>query len=47
MNFQAAFGADTLAFPEWLQWVLLPRIRDGLAGGGLPSHSEVATYAVR
>lgn len=47
MNFQAAFGADTLAFPEWLQWVLMARIRDGLAGGGLPSRSEVATFAVR
>ena len=47
MDFQAAFGADTLAFQEWLQWVLVPRIRVGLAGGGLPGHSEVAAYAVR
>jgi len=47
MNFQRAFGADTLAFQEWLQWVLVPRIREGLAGGGLPGHSEVAAYAVR
>ena len=47
MNFQRAFGADTLAFQEWLQWILLPRVREGLAGGGLPGHSEVGTYAVR
>jgi uncharacterized protein YqcC (DUF446 family) len=47
IDFRAAFGADTLAFPEWLQWVLMPRLREGLAGGGLPGHSEVAAYAVR
>jgi uncharacterized protein YqcC (DUF446 family) len=47
MNFQAAFGADTLAFQEWLQWVLVPRVREGLAAGSLPHRSEVASYAVR
>lgn len=47
MNFQAAFGADTLAFSEWLQWVLVPIVHEGVAGGGLPDHSEVAAHAVR
>jgi uncharacterized protein YqcC (DUF446 family) len=47
MNFQRAFGGDTLAFQEWLQWVLVPRVREGLATGSLPQRSEVATYAVR
>lgn len=47
MDFHAAFGIDKLAFSEWLQWVLLPRIEEGLAGAGLPTHSEVAAHAVR
>lgn len=47
MDFQRAFGADTLAFQEWLQWVLVPRVREGLAAGSLPHRSEVASYAVR
>jgi uncharacterized protein YqcC (DUF446 family) len=47
MNFTRAFGGDTLAFQEWLQWVLVPRVREGVAGGWLPQRSEVATYAVR
>lgn len=49
MDFRAAFGADTLAFVEWIQWVLMPRVRAGLADGGksLPGRSEVSVYAAR
>ncbi len=45
---QAAFFADTMAFFQWLQFVLLPRIRE-IAGerGSFPSQSQVGAYAVR
>lgn len=48
LDFCAAFGADKLTFFEWLQWVLLPRVRAILGGDGeFPDHSEVGVYAVR
>jgi uncharacterized protein YqcC (DUF446 family) len=47
-DFRAAFGADTMAFTQWIQFVLLARIRQIAAGQGqLPGRSEVGAYAVR
>lgn len=48
MRFQRAFGADTLAFEQWLQFVLLPRLREIVATRGpIPPTSQVGAYAVR
>jgi uncharacterized protein YqcC (DUF446 family) len=45
---QAAFFADTMAFYQWLQFVLLPRIREIAAEKGrFPATSQVGAYAVR
>lgn len=46
--FRAAFAGDTMAFEEWLQFVLLPRVREAAAAGGpFPPRSQVGTYAIR
>lgn len=43
-----AFGMDTMAFDQWLQFVLVPRVRDIIsARGAFPPFSEVAAQAVR
>ncbi len=43
-----AFLADTMTFYQWLQFVLLPRIREVIAEKGeFPSRSQVGVYAVR
>ncbi len=48
LRFERAFGADTLTFYQWLQFVLVPRVRGLVAeGGAFPRTSEVAAYAVR
>ena len=40
------FSVDTLRFPEWLQWQLIPRMRRILAGDGpLPTSSAIEPYA--
>jgi uncharacterized protein YqcC (DUF446 family) len=43
-----AFGLNTMAFTQWLSWVLVPRLRE-VAGGAfpVPPSSEVAAQAVR
>lgn len=42
------FGMDTLAAEEWLQFVLLERLRElAKSGGELPATSETAPWAVR
>ena len=47
-SFTRAFGADTMAFEQWLQFVFLPRVRDLLrTHGEFPPHSDVGAYAVR
>ncbi|MCB1876650.1 MAG: YqcC family protein [Chromatiales bacterium] len=39
----APFCYDTLALHEWLQWVLLPRMKAIIEGGlQLPEHSGIA-----
>lgn len=45
---RAAFFADTMSFCQWLQFVLLDRIRTIAADEGeFPSRSQVGVYAVR
>ena len=47
-GFRRAFAADTMSFEQWLQFVLLPRVRELVASGGMfPPRSQVAVYAVR
>ncbi|HJR72830.1 MAG TPA: YqcC family protein [Luteimonas sp.] len=47
-GFRKAFAADTMAFEEWLQFVLLPRVREIAAErGNFPPRSQVGTYAIR
>jgi uncharacterized protein YqcC (DUF446 family) len=43
-----AFYADTMSFYQWLQFVLLPRIRTIVAERGtFPGRSQIGAYAVR
>ena len=40
------FCCDTLAFPQWLQWILLPRMWNIVERGGpYPSRCGIAVYA--
>jgi uncharacterized protein YqcC (DUF446 family) len=40
------FCFDTLAFSQWLQWLLIPRMRRIFAGeGDLPTQSAIWPYA--
>jgi uncharacterized protein YqcC (DUF446 family) len=40
------FCFDTLALSQWLQWLLIPRMRRILAGeGDLPTRSAIHPYA--
>lgn len=48
MQFNRAFGADTMAFSQWLQFVFVPNARAMLAPDRTPpERSMVAAYAVR
>ena len=43
-----AFFADTMPFCAWLQFVLLPRVREIVgSSGAFPARSSVGAYAVR
>ena len=43
-----AFYGDTMSFYQWLQFVLLPRIRSVVAKRGhFPPKSQIGAYAVR
>jgi uncharacterized protein YqcC (DUF446 family) len=45
---QRAFFADTMTFYQWLQFVLLSRVREVIElCGAFPSESAVGAYAVR
>jgi uncharacterized protein YqcC (DUF446 family) len=45
---EAAFFADTMTFYQWLQFVLLPRVREIVEQRGqFPGESSVGAYAVR
>ncbi|HZF29260.1 MAG TPA: YqcC family protein [Gammaproteobacteria bacterium] len=40
------FSCDTLRFHQWLQWLLIPRMRQVLDdGGALPTASAIHAYA--
>lgn len=46
LNSAQPFCCDTLAFPQWLQWIFLPRMRDIVAHNGpYPAHSGIYAYA--
>lgn len=48
LRFTQAFGADTMAFTQWLQFVFLPNAREAVAGKrALPRRSMVGAQAVR
>jgi len=43
-----AFGSNTMSFEQWLQFVLVPRIREIIVSKGeFPKESNLATYAIR
>lgn len=45
---EEAFFANTLSFPQWIQFVLLDRIRSIVEEpGSFPSTSQVGSYAFR
>ena len=44
---QQAFGADTMAFHQWLQFVFVPQVRAAVATDSLPASSSVSVRAVR
>jgi uncharacterized protein YqcC (DUF446 family) len=45
---EQAFFADTMTFYQWLQFVLLPRVREIIEErGAFPPESSVGAYAVR
>jgi uncharacterized protein YqcC (DUF446 family) len=47
-DFRAAFAADTMAFPQWLQFIFIPNVRAIVARqGAFPASSQVGAYAVR
>ena len=46
-RFTQAFGMDTMAFTEWLQFVFLPRVRECLETGDFPASSQVGVHAIR
>ncbi len=46
--FELAFGADTMTYLQWLQFVFVPRVEALLAEGGpWPRSSAVGTQALR
>jgi uncharacterized protein YqcC (DUF446 family) len=47
MNFEQAFGMDTMTFTQWLQFVFLPNVRKAVAANQFPSSSSVGAQAVR
>jgi uncharacterized protein YqcC (DUF446 family) len=43
-----AFGSNTMAFEQWIQFILIPRIQQIVRDNDeFPSGSMLATYAVR
>jgi uncharacterized protein YqcC (DUF446 family) len=47
MKFTKAFGMDTMAFSQWLQFIFLPRVREAVAKNSFPKGSSVGAQAVR
>ena len=48
MSFKRAFAMDTMAYHQWVQFVLIPRVRDIVASrGAFPPASNVGIQAIR
>ena len=47
MTASGAFGADSLTFEEWLQFIFLPNLRQAALTNALPTQSSVGVAAVR
>lgn len=46
--FSRAFGMDTMAFSQWLQFIFIPRVREILESRGqFPARSMVGAQATR
>lgn len=42
------FGMHTMAFEQWLQWVLVPRVQEIITTKGtFPTSSQVSVFATR
>ena len=47
-DFREAFAMDTMAFSQWLQFILIPRVHQIIAEGGeFPANSMVGAQAMR
>src|SRR2546423_9587864 len=47
-DFRQAFGMDTMAFTQWLQFIFIPRVQQIInSGGEFPAKSEVGAQAFR
>jgi len=46
-DFKAAFGGDTMSFPQWLQFIFIPNVKRAAASGNFPSKSQVSVKATR
>ncbi|HEY6333758.1 MAG TPA: YqcC family protein [Blastocatellia bacterium] len=47
-NFKKAFGMDTMAYSQWLQFIFIPRVREIIATEGqFPTSSSVGAQAIR
>ena len=47
-DFRQAFAMDTMAFPRWIQFILIPRVKAVIEQcGQFPSESMVGMQAVR
>jgi uncharacterized protein YqcC (DUF446 family) len=47
-DFHQAFGMDTMTFSQWLQFILVPRVRQIIERcGSFPTNSMVGVAAIR
>jgi uncharacterized protein YqcC (DUF446 family) len=47
-RFEKAFARDTMTFSQWLQFILIPRVRGIIENQGeFPGQSQVGTQAIR
>jgi len=46
-QFTQAFAMDTMAFPQWLQFIFLPRVREAISTNRFPRSSSVGAQAIR
>jgi uncharacterized protein YqcC (DUF446 family) len=47
-DFKMAFGMDTMPFSSWLQFILIPRVKDIIESRGeFPKSSYLGTHAIR